>query len=84
MEAERIGGYECGFNSFCGARLGFSFRFFLISILFLIFDVEITLILVIPYISGRIMGLGVFGVFLFVLVGGLLYEYDYGALEWVR
>jgi len=50
---EMISPYECGFNPIGGARRMFSYRFFLISILFLIFDVEISLIMAIPFLKGE-------------------------------
>lgn len=81
---EEISSYECGFDLNCDVRLVFSYRFFLISILFIIFDVEISLILPIPFVIGRILNVFVFYLFVFVLIIGLLYEYNYGSLDWLE
>lgn len=51
LEVERVSSYECGFNPNSSTRLNFSYRFFLISILFIIFDVEIVLLLPIPLVN---------------------------------
>lgn len=82
IEGESLTSYECGFDLISWTRNLFSYRFFLISILFLIFDVEIALILPIPYYSGIIIRLG-FIIFISILILGLLYEYNYGILEWL-
>lgn len=74
--------YECGFDPYSSARLFFSYRFFLISILFIIFDVEISLMLPVPFLF-RELGLIVFFVFILILLLGLLYEYFYGSLDWL-
>lgn len=84
QDFERISSYECGFEPKSLTRLAFSYRFFLISILFLIFDVEIALILPIPYLINRIRGIWLFLIFILVLVAGLLYEYYCGSLEWLN
>nr|YP_009161625.1 NADH dehydrogenase subunit 3 [Cyclosa argenteoalba]AKN58354.1 NADH dehydrogenase subunit 3 [Cyclosa argenteoalba] len=84
LEFEMSSSYECGFNLISMARMFFSFRFFLITILFLIFDVEIALMLPIPYlISSTFISL-VFYFFVVVLVIGLIYEFYYGSLEWLN
>lgn len=75
--------YECGFEPNSSTRLVFSYRFFLISILFIIFDVEISLILPIPFLFVRDVGIIVFIIFILVLLIGLIYEYFYGSLEWL-
>lgn len=82
-DIEVIRPYECGFDSNSFTRLTFSYRFFLISILFIIFDVEISLILPVPFLLGREIGIFIFFIFLFILVVGLLYEYYYGSLDWL-
>lgn len=84
MEIERVSSYECGFNSRVSSRLKFSYRFFLISILFIIFDVEIALLLPVPFVSGRIIILWLFIIFIWILVCGLLYEYIWGSLDWLN
>lgn len=70
-----ISPYECGFDPLVGSRLEFSYRFFLISILFLIFDVEISLLL--PFLYEKVGKKVILGIFMFlvVLMVGLLYEY---------
>jgi NADH-ubiquinone oxidoreductase chain 3 len=75
--------YECGFDSRSLARQRFSLRFFLIAILFLIFDVEISLMLPVPLLMFRGVSSGVFLVFCVVLLVGLVYELRWGSLDWV-
>nr|YP_010480833.1 NADH dehydrogenase subunit 3 [Blepharipoda liberata]UVN15669.1 NADH dehydrogenase subunit 3 [Blepharipoda liberata] len=85
MDREKSSPYECGFDPKGSARLPFSLRFFLIAVIFLIFDVEITLILPLAQIlhlsnifSWAFTGL----MFIFILLFGLYYEWSQGALEW--
>lgn len=78
-----ISPYECGFRFRRRSRKIFSYRFFLISILFLIFDVEIVLMMVIPFVWGRRIGVLIFLLFIIVLLVGVLYEYYYGSLDWL-
>ena len=81
---EKLSAYECGFDPFDDARTVFDVRFYLVAILFIVFDLEI--IYLFPWCSS----LGVFGyfgfwvmmVFLFVLTIGFCYEWGKGALEW--
>lgn len=81
---ELISPYECGFDPYSLTRLTFSYRFYIISILFIIFDIEISLILPIPFLVIKIYGFWFFFIFIFILIIGLLYEYKYGSLEWLR
>jgi NADH-ubiquinone oxidoreductase chain 3 len=81
IELERVSSYECGFDLNSKTRVSFSYRFFLIAILFLIFDVEIALILPVPYFS--LGNGGVFLSFILILVVGLLFEYFIGVLNWI-
>ena len=81
---EKISAYECGFGSFEDARNTFDVRFYLVAILFLVFDVEImylfpwtTVLLNVGY-----FGFGVALLFLLILVVGFLYEWLKGGLEW--
>lgn len=83
LDIERISSYECGFEPNSYTRLSFSYRFFLISILFIIFDVEISLILPIPFLIGMEFGFWLFIIFIIVLILGLLYEYGCGSLDWL-
>nr|YP_009231709.1 NADH dehydrogenase subunit 3 [Moloha majora]ALZ50227.1 NADH dehydrogenase subunit 3 [Moloha majora] len=85
LDREKMSPYECGFDPKGSSRLPFSLRFFLIAVIFLIFDVEITLLLPIASIinitnvfSWMITTSG----FLFILLLGLYYEWKQGALEW--
>nr|QJH91586.1 NADH dehydrogenase subunit 3 [Varuna litterata]QRK27364.1 NADH dehydrogenase subunit 3 [Varuna litterata] len=85
MDREKNSPYECGFDPKGSARLPFSLRFFLIAVIFLIFDVEITLLL--PIVTTLNMT-NVFSwlftslIFLFVLLLGLYYEWTQTALDW--
>nr|YP_009558632.1 NADH dehydrogenase subunit 3 [Benthodytes marianensis]AZZ06733.1 NADH dehydrogenase subunit 3 [Benthodytes marianensis] len=78
--------YECGFDPINSARLPFSFRFFLIAILFLIFDLEIALLFpLIPSLNNDINLLILIScIFLIILGLGLAYEWDQGGLEWAE
>lgn len=84
IDIERMRSYECGFEPNSYTRLSFSYRFFLISILFIIFDVEISLILPVPFLIESVVGLWVFIIFLLVLIVGLIYEYMCGSLDWLE
>jgi len=83
-DAEKLSAYECGFNAFDDARMKFDVRFYLVSILFIIFDLEVAFLFPWAITLGDI---GVFGfwsmmVFLGVLTIGFIYEWKKGALEW--
>nr|YP_009024190.1 NADH dehydrogenase subunit 3 [Nipponnemertes punctatula]AGL46768.1 NADH dehydrogenase subunit 3 [Nipponnemertes punctatula] len=78
--------FECGFDPNLSARVPFSMRFFLLAVLFLIFDVEIVLLMPLSlvlswsfWISGMVMGV----FFLVILVVGLFHEWKEGSLNWV-
>jgi NADH:ubiquinone oxidoreductase subunit 3 (subunit A) len=76
--------YECGFSPKFSARLPFSLRFFLLALLFLIFDVELVLVILFPIIESsvsRVISITVFCSFLFL---GLLHEWNEGRLSWVK
>nr|YP_010621025.1 NADH dehydrogenase subunit 3 [Hebardina formosana]WAX39408.1 NADH dehydrogenase subunit 3 [Hebardina formosana] len=77
--------FECGFDPKSSARLPFSLRFFLIAVIFLIFDVEIALLLpmtIIMYTSSIIMWSIISSMFLLILLMGLYHEWNQGSLEW--
>ena len=83
-DPEKLSAYECGFNAFDDARMKFDVRFYLVSILFIIFDLEVAFLF--PW-AVSFQNLGDFGfwsmiVFLAVLTIGFAYEWKKGALEW--
>jgi len=83
-DPEKLSAYECGFNSFDDARMKFDIRFYLVSILFIIFDLEVAFLF--PW-AVSFAKMGWFGfwsmmVFLGVLTIGFIYEWKKGALEW--
>ena len=83
-DAEKLSPYECGFEAFDDARRRFDVRFYLVSILFIIFDLEVAFLFPWAISLGDV---GLFGfwsmvVFLGVLTVGFVYEWMKGALEW--
>jgi NADH-quinone oxidoreductase subunit A len=83
-DSEKISSYECGFEAFDDARSRFDVRFYLVAILFIIFDLEVAFLFPWAVALGDI---GVFGfwsmvVFLGILTIGFVYEWKKGALEW--
>nr|YP_009108130.1 NADH dehydrogenase subunit 3 [Araneus ventricosus]AIU45752.1 NADH dehydrogenase subunit 3 [Araneus ventricosus] len=82
LDGETYSSYECGFNPKSITRMFFSFRFFLVTILFLIFDVEIVMMLPLPYLMLGINEMLIIYIFFTILVVGLVYEYYYGSLNW--
>ena len=83
-DPEKLSAYECGFNAFDDARMTFDVRFYLVAILFIIFDLEVSFLFPWAVAFGQI---GVYGfwsmmVFLAVLTIGFIYEWKKGALEW--
>jgi len=77
--------FECGFEPIKSARLPFSLRFFLLAVIFLIFDVEIALLLPFPIalnFSFNLISLFIFSQFLLILLLGLVHEWFQGALDW--
>jgi NADH-quinone oxidoreductase subunit A len=83
-DTEKLSAYECGFNAFDDARMQFDVRYYLVAILFIIFDLEVAFLF--PW-AVSLGALGVFGfwsmmVFLGVLTVGFIYEWKKGALEW--
>jgi NADH-quinone oxidoreductase subunit A len=83
-DPEKLSAYECGFDAFSDARNKFDVRFYLVTLLFIIFDLEIAFLFPWAIALGKI---GVFGfwsmvVFLGVLTVGFIYEWKKGALDW--
>jgi NADH-quinone oxidoreductase subunit A len=83
-DPEKVSTYECGFNAFDDARMKFDVRFYLVSILFIIFDLEIAFLFPWAVAFGDISMVGFWSmmVFLGVLTVGFAYEWKKGALEW--
>ena len=83
-DSEKISAYECGFEAFDDARRQFDVRFYLVAILFIIFDLEIAFLFPWAVSLGTIGMLGFWSmvVFLAVLTIGFVYEWKKGALEW--
>nr|YP_010956621.1 NADH dehydrogenase subunit 3 [Gastropsetta frontalis]WMY89714.1 NADH dehydrogenase subunit 3 [Gastropsetta frontalis] len=84
---EKLSPYECGFDPIGSARLPFSLRFFLVAILFLLFDLEIALLLPLPWGDQLPTPVTTFSwatVILFLLTLGLIYEWRQGGLEWAE
>ena len=83
-DPEKLSAYECGFDAFDDSRMEFDVRFYLVAILFIIFDLEIAFLFPWAITLGKI---GVFGfwsmmIFLAVLTIGFIYEWKKGAFEW--
>ena len=83
-DPEKLSAYECGFDAFDDSRMEFDVRFYLVAILFIIFDLEIAFLFPWAITLGKT---GVFGfwsmmIFLGVLTIGFIYEWKKGALEW--
>nr|QNJ59984.1 NADH dehydrogenase subunit 3 [Amblytropidia mysteca] len=84
-DREKSSPFECGFDPKSSARMPFSIRFFLIAVIFLIFDVEIALILPVVIImktSNLLVWTTSTIFFIIVLLGGLYHEWNQGALQW--
>nr|YP_009348664.1 NADH dehydrogenase subunit 3 [Nocomis biguttatus]WNX94628.1 NADH dehydrogenase subunit 3 [Nocomis biguttatus]BAW88100.1 NADH dehydrogenase subunit 3 [Nocomis biguttatus] len=86
-DAEKLSPYECGFDPLGSARLPFSLRFFLVAILFLLFDLEIALLLPLPWgnqLHNPTETLFWVTMVLMLLTLGLAYEWTQGGLEWAE
>ena len=87
-DPEKVSAYECGFNAFDDARMKFDVRFYLVSILFIIFDLEVAFLF--PWAvsmfdlspAGMVFAFWSMMIFLGVLTIGFIYEWKKGALEW--
>jgi NADH-quinone oxidoreductase subunit A len=83
-DAEKLSAYECGFEAFEDTRNRFDVRYYLVAILFIIFDLEIAFLFpwAVSLDAIGMFGLAAMGVFLLLLVVGFVYEWKKGALEW--
>ncbi len=83
-DPEKVSAYECGFNAFDDARMKFDVRFYLVSILFIIFDLEVAFLFPWAVALGGISMVAFWSMlaFLAVLTIGFIYEWKKGALEW--
>ena len=83
-DPEKLSSYECGFEPFNDSRMEFDVRFYLVAILFIIFDLEIAFLFPWAISLGNIGILGFMSmmIFLFILTVGFIYEWKKGALDW--
>jgi NADH-quinone oxidoreductase subunit A len=83
-DPEKLSAYECGFNAFDDARMKFDVRFYLVAILFIIFDLEVAFLFPWAISFGELGWFGMWSMmaFLGVLTVGFVYEWRKGALEW--
>jgi NADH-quinone oxidoreductase subunit A len=83
-DPEKLSAYECGFNPFEDSRMEFDVRFYLVAILFIIFDLEIAFLFPWAISLGKIGALGFWSmvIFLLILAIGFIYEWKKGALDW--
>ena len=83
-DPEKLSAYECGFNAFDDARMKFDERFYLVAILFIIFDLEVAFLFpwAVAFREVGVLGFWSMMLFLGVLTVGFIYEWRKGALEW--
>ena len=83
-DPEKLSAYECGFEAFDDSRMEFDVRFYLVAILFIIFDLEIAFLFPWAISLGNIgiLGFTSMMIFLFILTIGFIYEWKKGALDW--
>ena len=83
-DAQKLSPYECGFEAFEDSRMKFDVRYYLVAILFIVFDLEIAFLFPWAVVLDSIgtFGLVSMSIFLFILVVGFIYEWKKGALEW--
>lgn len=83
-DAEKLSAYECGFEAFEDTRARFDVRYYLVAILFIVFDLEIAFLFpwAVSMSETGTLGLIAMGIFLLILVIGFIYEWKKGALEW--
>src|SRR5688572_22234892 len=83
-DLQKLSPYECGFEAFEDSRMKFDVRYYLVAILFIVFDLEIAFLFpwAVALDSVGLVGVAAMGVFLLVLIVGFIYEWKKGALEW--
>ncbi len=83
-DPEKVSAYECGFEAFDDARMNFDVRFYLVAILFIIFDLEIAFLFpwAVAFKEAGLYGFWAVMIFLGILTIGFVYEWRKGALEW--
>jgi len=83
-DVEKVSSYECGFDPYKDARNKFEVRFYLVAILFIIFDLEISFLFPWCITLGKLSSVGFWSmmIFLIILTVGFIYEWQKGALEW--
>ena len=83
-DPEKLSAYECGFEAFEDSRMKFDVRYYLVAILFIVFDLEIAFLFpwAVSLDTVGLYGIGAMAIFLLVLVVGFVYEWKTGALEW--
>jgi NADH-quinone oxidoreductase subunit A len=83
-DPEKLSAYECGFNPFNDARMKFDVRFYLVSLLFIVFDLEVAFLFpwAVAFKEAGVFGFWAMMAFLGVLTIGFVYEWRKGALEW--
>lgn len=83
-DVEKLSAYECGFDPFLDTRGMFDVRFYLVSILFIVFDLEVTFLFPWAVSLRELSSFSIFSMlaFLFILTVGFVYEWSKGALEW--
>lgn len=83
-DREKLSSYECGFEPFSDARMRFDVRYYLVAILFIVFDLEVAFLFPWAISVGKMQALGFWSmmIFLGVLTVGFVYEWKKGALEW--
>jgi NADH-quinone oxidoreductase subunit A len=83
-DAEKLSAYECGFDPFQDSRVKFDVRYYLVAILFIVFDLEIAFLFPWAVSLGTTgtVAIAAMGFFLLILVVGFIYEWKKGALEW--
>nr|APX40362.1 NADH dehydrogenase subunit 3 [Stylosomus ilicicola] len=87
IDREKSSPFECGFDPMTSARIPFSLQFFLIAVIFLVFDVELALLfplIKILYSTSIILFTAVSTTFISILMGGLFHEWKEGALSWAK